>query len=352
MGSYLLLFLICLFSTEVLYAEVIASQTIYVDCNKGDDSNKGTVDAPVQSIHKAMEIIRSKDNDKYVAKLNPGIYVLDKHVSVSTEKDMTGKRIVMEASILPNDSSWTPEKMPVIISRAQTGEINSGDSFLRDNFITSFYINESHVTIRGIKFLGCFYNRFFYPISRFNKTKSDLLVEQCMFLGDKQTSVIQASIIAHGDSVKVDHCIFYNANNSVVYWHDSGNGIKTGNSMTNCIIYGASGSAVYTCYADKDFVFKNNIVANSKIFWSICPKYNSANYSLDSCVIVNCGIYQADGEKPVNFELNETNVIKEGEIALRMINAVWEPVPKDHLHIIPGTLGYNLGPGLFKNKKQ
>ena len=138
MGSYLLLFLICLFSTEVLYAEVIASQTIYVDCNKGDDSNKGTVDAPVQSIHKAMEIIRSKDNDKYVAKLNPGIYVLDKHVSVSTEKDMTGKRIVMEASILPNDSSWTPEKMPVIISTAQTGEINSGDSFLRDNFITSF----------------------------------------------------------------------------------------------------------------------------------------------------------------------------------------------------------------------
>ena len=56
-------------------------------------------------------------------KINPGIYVLDSHLSVTTEKDMTGKRIVIEASVLPGDTSWTPEKMPVIACRAKKGEI-------------------------------------------------------------------------------------------------------------------------------------------------------------------------------------------------------------------------------------
>lgn len=52
------------------------------------------------------------------------------------------------------------------------------------------------------------------------------------------------------------------------------------------------------------------------------------------------------------FAMNETNVIKEGDILLRMINASWEPWPIDYLHILPNTLGYNLGAGLFKYRKQ
>jgi hypothetical protein len=331
----------------------IHAQAVYVDSNIGNDNNAGTEKAPIFSINKAAEIISRIDNDIYVMKINPGTYILDKHVLVAAEKAMTNKRIVIEASVLPDDSTWTPEKMPVIISRSKTAEIMEKDLFIKDNWITCFYINESHVTIRGLKFLGYNYpTKIFYPITRFNKTKTDLLVEQCMFLGDLQTSVIQVGIIANGDSVKVDHCIFYNANNSVVYWLDSGNGIKTGNSMTFCIVYGASESAMWASSPDKDFIYKNNIVSNCKIFWSIDPKNNTAKYTLDSCVIVNNKIYTGDGENPLTFALNEKNVIKEGNISLRMINTIWEPLPIDHLHIMPGTLGYNLGAGLFKHRKQ
>ena len=331
----------------------IMAQSVYVDSNIGNDNNTGTKESPVFSINKAAEIVDNTGNDFYKIKINPGIYILNKHVEVATKKTMLNKRIVIEASILPDNSIWTPEKMPIIISRSNAGEIMADDDFLRDNWITCFYINESHVTIRGLKFLGYNYpTKIFYPITRFNKLKTDLLIEQCMFLGDLQTASIQVCIIAHGDSVKVDHCVFYNANNSVVYWHDSGNGYKTGNSMTNCIIYGASESAVYTCYADNDFLFKNNIVSNCKIFWSKCPQFNNAAYSLDSCIVVNCKIHKGNGADSLAFTLNETNVIKEGRISLRMINTIWEPFPNDHLHIIPGTLGYNLGAGLFKYKKQ
>jgi hypothetical protein len=34
------------------------------------------------------------------------------------------------------------------------------------------------------------------------------LVEQCMFIGDENISQIQVGIIAHGNEINVNHCIF------------------------------------------------------------------------------------------------------------------------------------------------
>ncbi len=330
---------------------IIHAQVVYVDNKIGDDKNSGTKEAPFFSINKAAEIIRSRDNEIYIMKINPGIYVLDKHVLVATEKTMIGKRIVIEASILPDDTTWTPDQMPVIVTKSEKGEIMEKDLWIKDDWITSFYINESHVTIRGIKFLG-YYNPItkYYPIARFNKAKTDLFVEQCMFLGDLQTSVIQVGVIAHGDEIKVNNCVFYNANFAVIYWEDSGNGSKTGNGMTNCIVYGASGSAIWTSLPSKDFIFKNNIVTNCNFFW-IKEAADTTTYTIDSCVIVNNQYFKGDGDlNPSDFRLIETNVIKEGDISLRMIKTIFEPWPIDHLHIIPNTLGYSIGAGLFNKK--
>jgi hypothetical protein len=56
---------------------------------------------------------------------------------------------------------------------------------------------------------------------------------------------------------------------------------------------------------------------------------------------------------PKEFEIKEENVTREGEISLRFIeNNVDKPLPVDYLHIIPGSLGYDLGAGLFKHRKQ
>ncbi|MBN1184962.1 MAG: hypothetical protein JXB49_21940 [Bacteroidales bacterium] len=346
MKKTLLVSLLAFICTSIIHA-----QAVYVDSNIGDDKNSGTKEAPFFSINKAAEIIESRANNIDVIKINPGIYVLDKHVSVATEKSLINKRIVIEATILPDDTAWTPDKMPIIITRSQKGEIMEKNLWIKDNWITSFYINESHVTIRGLKFQGYNYPvHKYYPISRFNKEKRDLLVEQCIFIADRQSTLIQVGVIAHGDEIKVNRCIFYNTNNAVIYWEDSGNGIKTGNSMTNCIVYGATGCAIWTSLPDKDFIFKNNIVTNCNFFW-IKEDTDTTTYTIDSCVIVNNQHYKGDGNlKPSNFALNESNVIKEGEISLRMINNIWEPWPNDHLHVIPNTLGYNIRAGLFNKK--
>jgi hypothetical protein len=112
-----------IFLAYICHMTVLA-QTVYVDSNTGDDNNAGTKRSPVFSIQKAAEIVRSRDNNIYVIKINPGIYILDKHVSVATDKVMTDKRIVIEASVLPGDTAWAPEKMPVVASKGKKGEIS------------------------------------------------------------------------------------------------------------------------------------------------------------------------------------------------------------------------------------
>jgi hypothetical protein len=348
------LFIILLAMT---YNLTVQSQAVYVDSNAGDNNNPGTKEAPVFSINKAAEIIRSHGNDIYTMKINPGIYILDSHISVSTEKEMTNKRIVIEASILPDDTSWTPEKMPVITSKAKKGEIP-----VNSNFVISFLMDESHVTIRGIKFHGYFYpNTRYFPIARFNKTKTDLLVEQCMFVGDANISQIQAGIIAHGNEIKVDHCIFYKVRNTIVFFQDSGNGIKNGNGLTNSIIFGAS-QAVWTAWPDKDFKFENNIVSNCGYVW-VKNSFNTTKYAINHCVIVNNQYYTGVPDNvrlnPGEFEIAENNVTKKGDISLRLtgnddkpfLDEVDKPLPIDYMHIIPNTIGYEIGAGIFKHKK-
>jgi hypothetical protein len=331
-----------------IYAQSTYSQEVYVDSNKGNDNNAGTKVAPFLSIQKAMEIIRSQANDIYVMKINPGIYILDSHVSISSQKATTDKRIVIEAAVLPGDKLWNPEKMPVITCKGKKGQI--AEDY---NFVAAFLVDESHVTIRGIKFHGYFYpNTRYFPIARFNKQKTDLSVEQCMFVGDQHASHIQVGVMAHGNEIKIDHCVFYNAKNAAVYWEDSGHGNKTGNGFTNCIVYGAFQCAVWFAWPDDDFICRNNIISNCKHAW-IKNEFNATIYSIENCVIVNNQYYQGvatnAGVIPRAFDMNETNITKEGDTSLRMMDENTDAaLPVDYLHIMPKILGYDLGAGLFK----
>ena len=57
--------------------------------------------------------------------------------------------------------------------------------------------------------------------------------------------------------------------------------------------------------------------------------------------------------------MNENNVTKEGEVLLRLtgnedkpfLDEVDKPLPKDYMHVIPNTTGYEIGAGIFKHTK-
>lgn len=341
--TLILIFSACLFNLN--------AQTIYVDSNNGSNENNGKKESPLFSLPKAMDIIKDSKKSIHIIKINPGIYVLEKPLSIETEKELENKRLIIEASILPDDSLWTPEKMPVIISTSKKGEIPNEDY----HFVAALLINQSNVTIKGIKFPGYYYpNTRYFPIARFNKAKTDLLVEQCLFVGDEDASHLQVGVIAHGNKVRINHCIFYNVRNSAVFWQDAGDGIKTGNGISNSIIFGATQSGIWTASPDKDFIFKNNIISNCKHFW-IKNKDNPTVYKMENCVVVNNvfnKVIWGNGPVPNQFEIKENNVLWEGEISLKQKNEITHlNLPIDYLHIIPNTLGYNIGAGLFKKVK-
>ena len=333
----------------------VQSQAIYVDSKTGDDNNPGTIESPVYSIKKAIELFRN--GDICTIRINPGMYVLDSHVSVSAGKTITDKKVLIEAGILPDNPSWTPEKMPVIANVSQKGEIP-----VNENFVVSFLVEESHVTIRGLKFQGYSYpHARYFPIARLDKTRTDLLIKQCMFVGDANISQIQAGVIASGNGVRIDHCIFYKPRNTVVFFLDSGDGMKSGNGMTNSIIYGAS-QAIWTASQDKDFEFANNIVSDCRYVWAK-NDFNKTIYSIHNCLIVNNKYYTglADKERlsPKKFEMNETGVIKTGKVTLNLtgvddapfLDEVDKPLPIDFMHPLTGSPGYDMMAGLFSVRK-
>ena len=175
-----------------------------------------------------------------------------------------------------------------------------------------------------------------------------------MFVGNEQASHIQVGIIAHGNEIKVDHCVFYGAKNAVVFYEESGTSSKTGNGFTNCIVYGAF-SATWTSWPDSNFAFKNNVVTNCQYVF-IKNYFNTTKYSMEDCAFVNNqnlkGVWHDEGVRPEEFETEEKNVTKEGKVSLRLMDEIDKPLPIDFLHVIPGSTGYGIGSGLFEHRKQ
>ncbi len=332
----------------------IRAETYYVDSNNGSDANSGSQTQPLQTIEKAAELVNaSSEPEPTYIKIFPGIYYLASTILFQNERAYTEEeRLIIESTILPDDPDWGPDKMPVIFSLT---EFETGETEL---YVIGFALELNHVTIRGLKFLGYPSTQVrYYPVWRYGKTLDDLIVTQCLFMGDRHTLPLCLPIIANGHRLIVDHCIFYNCENSVVFWFAE-EGLSKGNVMKYCIVDGAYTSGVWTCGTDEDFEFHHNIITRSEYFWMRSPQQNQ-KYKIFDCVVTDnkhfSGIGRSSGvigESGPEIIFDEKNIIKEGTVILDTYNE--HPVglnelprPRDYLHVMPEFLGSDLGAGLF-----
>jgi len=326
----------------------IFAQTIYIDCAKGDDKNPGTSDKPIKSFDAARILANDLTGEgSTIIKVAPGIYHLAHKMQFENKRKYSETdRFTIEATILPDDKAWTPAKMPVIISSA-IPESNFGF-----DGAVGIDIEMDHVTIKGLKLLGNPQPEiYYYPIGRQAKTLSDLTVSQCLFVGDEDALPIQSGILAHGNQVIVDHCIFYHCKNSVVfYFADEKRDVpRQGSEMKHCLVYGAYESGVWTASPDKDFKFHNNIITKCKYAW-IHNLLNRTVYSIENCVMTDnendiTKLDQNHEYVKSDIAYKKINVIDKGEIQLAKKDDIMIPV--NYLHVVPGTLGSDLGAGLF-----
>ncbi len=325
------------------------AETLYVSAATGEDENPGTKQKPLRTIGRAAVMINSRtEGGPTTIMVAPGIYGLEEAVVFENKRAYTEKdRLVIEAAILPDEPSWTPAVMPIILSIEDPrgrGRLN------RHTETYSIKIKVSHVTIRGFKFLGNpLPNNWHACIERTGEGLDDLLLTQCMFVGDKDALNIYCPAIATGDRFVVDHCIFYNCHASAVFWDGMEEIGGKGCAMRYCIVEGSYISGVWTCQTAEDFAFDHNVVTGCEYFW-IRKSGDRQRYRIKDCVVSKNKYYSgygtaggASGQTGPEITYDEKNIIKKGEVITEKDKRV-----RNYLHVVPGTPGSDLGAGLFK----
>ena len=338
----------------VMTAQSIVAETIYVNSRAGSDKNPGTNDRQIKTIGRAAEIVNgSTEPGPTTIKIAPGIYNFTESVEFGSTRQYTEKeRLVIEAIELPDDPQWKPALMPVILSTEDPRKQDSLDG------LTATYgikIAASHVTIRGLKFLGNPLSRNWHNcISRIGDNLDDLLVTQCMFIGDRDIIDIYAAVLATGDGFVVDHCVFRNCHACTVFWDGPQSITGKGCSMRYCIVDSAYIAGVWTCRTAEDFEFHHNIVTRSEYFWMRERIDNPIKYRLHDCIVTNNKNYSGYGVEigptgltgqEVTYE--ERNIIKQGMIVLEK-----DKKSRNYLHPAAGSPGSDLGAGLFSRQKE
>jgi hypothetical protein len=213
-------------------------------------------------------------------------------------------------------------------------------------------IEASHVTVAGLRFTGSpvyYYiddkqSRRYYPIWREGRNLDDLVVTQCLFAGNVDVLPIRVAVIANGHGLVLDHCVFYNCQNPVVFWNAQ-DAASCRNAMRYCLVYEANYSGVWTTtQTGDDFEFHHNIIANSRTAW-IRDSDSAHHYQIHDCILAgNLKTTGNGGDTAINNDfLKMENVQLSGAIEIEK-----DQSKNNYLQLKAGSLGSELRAGLFK----
>lgn len=322
--------------------------TLHVDSNRGSDANAGTADQPLRTLEQAARLANAKaERGPLTIKLATGIYALPKTVLFENQRAFSREqRLILEASVLPDDPNWSPGQMPTILSAEDPRQPGQ---FEKSTQTYGLKIQMSHVTVRGLKFLGSpLPNNWYCPLECLAADLKDVVVTQCMFVGDPDTLDIYCAVITDGHQFVVDHCIFSGCHACAVYWDGDRGVVGTGNAMRYCIVEGAKLGGVWTCGTGEDFEFNHNVITRCEYFW-LRKRGISKKYGVRNSVVTENKQYSgyavesgATGITGPEIRFEEEGVVKVGKVVLEK-----ERGAQNYLHVVRGAPGAELGAGLF-----
>jgi len=341
-------------------AKAQISIEFYINGTNGNDQNSGTKEQPLKTLNKAADLINlANGKGAITVYLTEGIYGLDATATFHPANwhFTREQRLTIRAEVLPDDADWDSGKMPVIVSTMPLNFKPNGNNDPLGGTSYGIQIETNHVTIQGLRVLGTPVHerpknglvRRNYPIVREGRNLDDLRITQCLFLGDKQAIPNHLAILASGQGVVVDHCVFYQCKDAIVFWF-SDEPAKNCEVHHNLFIdnYGAN---IWSWSAAEDLKFYNNVATGTNVFW-ILNRDEKASFSLSNSLIsgynelLNKGGGPAGfGEKadPAKLKLGKDVILKkEGNLQIEE-----DPTDRNYLHLVPGTMGSNLGAGLF-----
>jgi hypothetical protein len=190
---------------------------------------------------------------------------------------------------------------------------------------------------------------------REGRNLNDLRITQCLFVGDKVAIPNHLAVLASGQGIVVDHCVFYHCKDAVVFWFSDQPAEHC--EMHHNLMIGNYGAVVWSWTAAEDFKFYNNVVTGTNVFW-VLNRDEKVTFSLSNSLVIGYnelvnkgGGASGFGEKgnPDRLILGKDVIIKkEGTLQIEE-----DPTKHNYLHLVPGTKGSELGAGLFtKNQGQ
>ena len=352
-----------------IFVVLIASQSvvcaqnkteIYINSNAGNDQNTGSADQPLKSLFEAAKRVNQANGKGSInIFLSEGIYGLDATVTFHPVNWHFTKeeRLTIRAAVLPDEANWNPGKMPVIVSTMPLDFKPYGRQDPLGGASYGIQIETSYVTIQGLRVLGTPVHerpeegmvRRNYPIVREGRDLVDLRITQCLFIGDRFAIPNHLAILASGQGVVVDHCVFYHCKDAIVFWFSD-------EPARNCEVHhnlfvGNYGANIWSWSAAEDLKFYNNVIGNTNIIW-ILNRDEKTSFSLSNSLIVGYNELVNKGGGPAGFgekadpgklKLGKDVIIKkEGNLQIEE-----NPVNRNYLQLVPGTTGADLGAGLF-----
>ncbi|MCU0450929.1 MAG: hypothetical protein MUC97_14005, partial [Bernardetiaceae bacterium] len=318
----------------------------------GSDQNPGTPAQPLKTLIEAARRVSQATNQKATeVVVAEGLYVLTETALFKNNLPYTAtERLVIRAEVLPDDSAWHPQRMPTIVTAVPLVKEAAGETG------NGLQIEVSHATIQGFRFTGgldYYYKadkqtRRTYPIWREGLALDDLLVTQCLFVGDEHVLPLQVGVIANGHGLVVDHCVFYKVRNPVVFWRAEG-GTSNRNAMRHCLVYGAVNSGVWTVQTNgDDFEFRNNVIAHTRIAW-IRERGSTRQYKVAHSLFAHNANAAAYGGGPAgSATLTDAEFLTWQDMrAVGKIELVMNQAQRDYLHLVKGAPGSDLQAGLF-----
>lgn len=344
---------------------------IYLNPFTGNDINDGSKDKPLKTLVAASHIVNEdSSNEAITIILSPGIYAVNETSTFKPAKrTLTNTaRLTIRAEILPDDENWNTSSMPTLIHTMQLSDWWQGQ---KDPFGGTAYgmmIETSHVTIQGLKILGMpvvehpkeGYIQRVYAIARLSPEFDDLEITQCFFAGDEVTNPNHLPIIANGSGIVLDHCLFYQVKQGIVYWSRN----STGHAMRNCLIIGNYGCGIWTSGIANDFDFRNNVIANGNYIWisqltrdrgqqviGEVAKSDPIHYKVYNSLFAGNKKYTGTGGGPaLNFKNIEPSILEliNSTVTDKPIEIEMDQSKRNYLHPIAGSEAVKIGAGLFR----
>ena len=351
------MFVLFMIIQTVVFAQ--GAKEIFINANSGNDQNTGTKESPLKSLSEAAKKVNNLEGKGSITiYLSKGVYGMAETAKFTSAKWQFSEtdRLTIRAEKLPDDASWNPGDMPVMVSTMPFDiEEKNAKKELTGAFNYGILVETSHVTIQGLRIMGepvhesPFKNILIrnYPIAWDGKDLEDFRVTQCLFLGNKIALPNHLGILSAGRALEVDHCVFYGVKDAVVMWNTPADKSK----MHHNLCVNTYGALVWTWSTTEDFKFYNNVMSNVNVIW-VLNKDEKNTFTVENSMfigsneLVNKGGGAAGfGEKADPENLNFSFIVV--LMKLGKLQGADDPTDRNYLHLVPGTMGSELGAGLF-----